>query len=149
MDLPGYPIDIVEFKRNYLTRPQSQSRQCENHRIVAASDRRIPIDAGEQTRYLIAADRARNGRERPVGHDRNRCGQVRGDVPAITRIGEKRPQCGGHDLRASHVETRNPLLHEIGHVDGTQLCERDLTIIETKTEKISDNWPVIYDRLMR
>jgi hypothetical protein len=40
-------------------------------------------------------------------------------------------------------------LHEIGYVDGTQLCERDLTITEAEVEKIPDNWPVIYDRLAR
>lgn len=56
---------------------------------------------------------------------------------------------GGYDLRASHVEPRNPLSYEIGHVDGTQLCERDLPLTETEVEKISNGWPVIYDRLTR
>jgi hypothetical protein len=40
-------------------------------------------------------------------------------------------------------------LHEIGYVDGTQLCERDLTITKAEVQKIPDNWPVIYYRLTR
>jgi hypothetical protein len=36
---------------------------------------------------------------------------------------------------------------EAGHIGGTQLCERDLTITEAEIEKIPDNWPEICDRL--
>lgn len=68
---------------------------------------------------------------------------------SLSRIPHQLPaQCGGYDLGASHVETRNRLLHEIGYVDGTQLCDRDLTTAEAKVEK-RNNRPVIYDRLTR
>lgn len=47
MDLSGGPINIIEFEHDHLARPQSQSRQCEDHRVVAAPDGRIAVNAGE------------------------------------------------------------------------------------------------------
>ena len=85
----GVPVNVLELESCHFARSESQSREQQQNRVVAATYWSTTIDGGKQLAHSIRRNRTGNRRHRPVGDGGNSGGQVKRDVPTIACIAQE------------------------------------------------------------
>ena len=83
------PIDTVQGQRHNFTGAQAQACQQQENRVVTASDRGVAWAMCEDGVQVIRGDGSGNPGHRPIGHRRNRSGEIELDLAAIAQVSKK------------------------------------------------------------
>ena len=100
----------------------------------------------KQLTYVLCGNRPWNRSHRPVGHDRNRGGQIKRNLPEISPIVQEGPQCSGHELRSLHVQSWRLTLYKPHNIACTETREPDSSRTKTAFEETADERNVVDNR---
>ena len=136
---PPSQFEIVQLEKRHFARPQSQTREQQQDRVIATSPGGLPIDGGQQLTDRCCRNRTWDRWHRPIGDGGNGGHQILCDVSPIADIVQEGPQGGGQLLRAFDVQPRGPPLDEAHDIAGTQAGERDAAPAESIGQELATN----------
>src|SRR6516164_6621561 len=140
------PVAVFELQRDDLVSAKPQTREKQQHRAIAQTDRRIEITAVDRTLHMLRRYRLGHCRRGgPGGHGRHRSSKRGGHFAAILRVAQKRAHGCRDALECRRLEAFGSKLHERDHVARAQCAQIDHTAAEALVEKSSGDRSVTFD----
>jgi hypothetical protein len=117
------PIQIIEAQAGELARPQSQSRQTEDHRVIAFAQQPSAVKSLQQLFELRAAQVYRQLFSVMARDGRQRRAQIPGMTSRHAKKSAERPQCRRQRLQLSGWVVLALLKNKVQQNLGCQLAQ--------------------------